>query len=67
MAAVAQAGPRAVVHVGCDPAAFARDLGAARDAGYAVAGLMAYDAFPGTHHLEAIAVLVPGVQDRRGR
>ncbi len=59
MAAITAADPRAIVHVGCDPAAFARDLGAAREQGYRVAELAAYDAFPGTHHLEAFAVLVP--------
>ncbi|CAM3204623.1 class I SAM-dependent RNA methyltransferase [Tsukamurella hominis] len=67
MAAIAAAGPRAIVHVGCDPAAFARDLGVACENGYRVAELDACDAFPGTHHLEAFAVLVPGREDRRGR
>lgn len=67
MAAIAAAGPRAIVHVGCDPAAFARDVGAACENGYRVAELDAYDAFPGTHHLEAFAVLVPGRENRRGR
>lgn len=67
MAAIAAVGPRAIVHVGCDPAAFARDVGAACENGYRLAELDAYDAFPGTHHLEAFAVLVPGREDRRGR
>ena len=67
MSAIAASEPRAIVHVGCDPAAFARDLGAACENGYRLAELAAYDAFPGTHHLEAFAVLVPGLEDRRGR
>ncbi|NMD56065.1 MULTISPECIES: class I SAM-dependent RNA methyltransferase [Tsukamurella] len=67
MAEIAAAEPRAIVHVGCDPAAFARDLGAACENGYRLAELDARDAFPGTHHLEAFAVLVPGREDRRGR
>ncbi|MDD9206385.1 TRAM domain-containing protein [Georgenia sp. 10Sc9-8] len=60
MAAVAGLGPRAVVHVACDPAALARDLRAAREHGYRVTGLRALDLFPHTHHLEAVAVLERG-------
>ena len=67
MSAIAASEPRAIVYVGCDPAAFARDLGSACENGYRLAELAAYDAFPGTHHLEAFAVLVPGLEDRRGR
>ncbi|CAM3562856.1 class I SAM-dependent RNA methyltransferase [Tsukamurella ocularis] len=67
MGAITAAEPAAIVHVGCDPAAFARDLGAACENGYRVAELSAWDAFPGTHHLEAFAVLVSGREDRRGR
>ncbi|MFF2551352.1 class I SAM-dependent RNA methyltransferase [Nocardia sp. NPDC058058] len=57
IAALAERGPRRIVHIGCDPAAFARDLGLYRDAGYNPAGLRVFDAFPGTHHVECIAVL----------
>ncbi|WP_308297443.1 class I SAM-dependent RNA methyltransferase [Tsukamurella paurometabola] len=67
MAAVTAAAPAVIVHVGCDPAAFARDIGAACDHGYRMVEMDVFDAFPGTHHMEAIAVLVPGVQDWRGR
>jgi tRNA/tmRNA/rRNA uracil-C5-methylase (TrmA/RlmC/RlmD family) len=56
---VARLQPRAVAYVACDPAALARDLGYAREAGYVLGGLTAYDAFPMTHHLECIAVLKP--------
>lgn len=59
VAVVAAAGPAAVIHVGCDPAAFARDLALFRGAGFAVREVVALDAFPGTHHLECLAVLMP--------
>ena len=54
---VAAAGPEAVVHVGCDAASFARDLGRYAVHGYRVRGWRAFDAFPLTHHIEAVAVL----------
>lgn len=57
--AVAQAGPRSVVHVGCDPATFARDLKAWKEAGYALKRLTMVNAFPGTHHFETMALLQP--------
>jgi tRNA/tmRNA/rRNA uracil-C5-methylase (TrmA/RlmC/RlmD family) len=50
---------RAVVYVACDPAALARDLAAFTDAGYRLAGLRAFDAFPMTQHVECVALLVP--------
>ena len=56
---LAEAGPRAVVYVACDPASLARDVAAFADAGYRMAGLRAYDAFPMTHHVECVALLVP--------
>ncbi|MEU1958202.1 TRAM domain-containing protein [Nocardia sp. NPDC019304] len=55
--AVTASGPRRIVHVGCDPAAFARDLGLYRAAGYRLADLRAFDAFPATHHVECLALL----------
>ncbi len=58
--AVVAAGPAAIVHVGCDPAAFARDLGRAVAAGYRLARVRGFDAFPLTHHVEAMALLVRG-------
>jgi tRNA/tmRNA/rRNA uracil-C5-methylase (TrmA/RlmC/RlmD family) len=51
--------PRAVAYVACDPAALARDLAYARQAGFAVRSLRAFDAFPMTHHVECIAILEP--------
>ncbi|MBM7367750.1 class I SAM-dependent RNA methyltransferase [Gordonia hydrophobica] len=55
--AITAADPTAVVHVGCDAASFARDLGRFAANGYRVRAWRAFDAFPMTHHIEAIAVL----------
>ncbi|WP_040780251.1 class I SAM-dependent RNA methyltransferase [Nocardia pneumoniae] len=55
--AVAASGPARIIHVGCDPAAFARDLGLYQAAGYQLADLRAFDAFPATHHVECLALL----------
>lgn len=56
---VAALRPRLVAYVACDPAALARDLAYAREAGYGIRSLRAFDAFPMTHHVECIAVLEP--------
>ena len=56
---LAALGPRAIAYVACDPAALARDVAYARDAGYGIRSLRAFDAFPMTHHVECIAVLEP--------
>ena len=55
---IAAAGPRAVAYVSCDPASFARDVGAFRAAGWRLAALRAYDAFPMTSHVESVGLLV---------
>ncbi|MBB4676977.1 class I SAM-dependent RNA methyltransferase [Crossiella cryophila] len=57
VAAVAAAGPDRVVHIACDPAALARDVGLFATHGYRLAELRAFDAFPNTHHMECIALL----------
>ncbi|MEV0683430.1 TRAM domain-containing protein [Nocardia sp. NPDC050378] len=57
VAAVTDADPRRIIHIGCDPASFARDLGLYLDAGYHLAELRAFDAFPVTHHVECVALL----------
>jgi tRNA/tmRNA/rRNA uracil-C5-methylase (TrmA/RlmC/RlmD family) len=56
---VAALRPRAIAYVACDPAALARDVAYAREAGYGIRSLRAFDAFPMTHHLECIAVFEP--------
>ncbi len=55
-AAVTARRPDRIVHVGCDPAAFARDVAAYRSGGYELAELRAFDAFPMTHHVEVIGL-----------
>lgn len=57
VAAITATGPLRIVHIGCDPASFARDLGLYQSAGYQLTDLRAFDAFPGTHHVECIALL----------
>jgi tRNA/tmRNA/rRNA uracil-C5-methylase (TrmA/RlmC/RlmD family) len=60
--AIAGLGPRAVAYVACDPAALARDLAYFAEAGYGLADLRAFDLFPMTHHVECVALLVPGAR-----
>ncbi|WOC14354.1 class I SAM-dependent RNA methyltransferase [Gordonia sp. MP11Mi] len=55
--AIVAASPSAVVHVGCDAAAFARDLGRFAAQGYRVRAWRGFAAFPMTHHVEGMAVL----------
>lgn len=57
VAAVTEWQPPRIIHIGCDPAAFARDLGLYQAAGYRLAELRAFDAFPATHHVECLALL----------
>ncbi|GHH53429.1 class I SAM-dependent RNA methyltransferase [Lentzea cavernae] len=59
VAEVARRRPQRVVYVACDPAALARDLAEFTVQGYRLAQLRAFDAFPMTHHMECIALLVP--------
>jgi len=57
---LAGTGARAVVYVACDPAALARDVAAFVDAGYRLAAIRGFDAFPMTQHVEVVALLVDG-------
>ncbi|WP_066909944.1 class I SAM-dependent RNA methyltransferase [Mycobacterium interjectum] len=54
---LATAGVPRVVHIGCEAASFARDIGLYRGHGYAVEKLKVFDAFPLTHHTESVALL----------
>jgi tRNA/tmRNA/rRNA uracil-C5-methylase (TrmA/RlmC/RlmD family) len=45
-------------YVSCDPATLARDLGLLLGRGWTLEGLRAFDAFPMTHHVECVAVVV---------
>ncbi len=56
---LAASGARAVAYVACDPAAFARDVATFRTAGWRLAALRGFDAFPMTHHIEAVGLLLP--------
>jgi tRNA/tmRNA/rRNA uracil-C5-methylase (TrmA/RlmC/RlmD family) len=56
-ASLISAAPRRIVYVACEPSALARDVGYLRDGGYSLTNLTGYDLFPGTHHVEAVAVL----------
>jgi tRNA/tmRNA/rRNA uracil-C5-methylase (TrmA/RlmC/RlmD family) len=56
---LASTGARAVVYVACDPAALARDVAAFGEAGYRLAAVRGFDAFPMTAHVEVVALLVP--------
>jgi tRNA/tmRNA/rRNA uracil-C5-methylase (TrmA/RlmC/RlmD family) len=49
---------RRIAYVSCDPATLARDLRLLLDAGWQLAWLRGYDAFPMTHHVECVAALV---------
>ncbi len=49
-----------VGYVSCDPATLARDIGRFRQAGWQLAELRAFDAFPMTHHVECVATLTRG-------
>lgn len=49
--------PAAVVYVACDPVALARDVATFRAAGYEPARIDAFDLFPNSHHVEAVATL----------
>lgn len=56
---LAEAAPEVVIHVGCDPATFARDVGTWSSHGYEVERMTVFNAFPGTHHFEVISLLRP--------
>jgi tRNA/tmRNA/rRNA uracil-C5-methylase (TrmA/RlmC/RlmD family) len=54
---LAAAGVSRIVHIGCEAAAFARDIGLYRTHGYVVDELKVFDAFPLTHHVECVGLL----------
>ncbi len=49
--------PPRIVFVSCDVATLARDTGRLMEAGYALESVEAFDLFPNTAHVEAVAVL----------
>ena len=46
-----------IIHIGCEAASFARDIGLYLAHGYRVEQLRVFDSFPLTHHIESVAVL----------
>lgn len=54
---LAAAGVPRVIHIGCEAASFARDVGLYRGHGYQVELIRVFDSFPLTHHVECAAVL----------
>lgn len=59
VASVAQAEPNRVVHIGCDPATFSRDVQYWAEHNFHIERLTLVNAFPGTHHFEVLALLTP--------
>lgn len=54
---VAGAGVGRLIHIGCEAAAFARDISLYQRHGYRVEEIRVFDAFPLTHHVECFALL----------
>lgn len=50
--------PAQVIYVACDPVALARDVALFAAGGFELTRLRAFDLFPNTHHVEAVATLV---------
>ena len=56
--AAARPGAARFAYVSCDPATLARDIGLLAARGWVLADLRAFDAFPMTHHVECVALLI---------
>lgn len=61
---VAEFGPKRIVYVSCDPATLARDLKLFAELGYPPVEAMPVDMFPGTAHVETVALLEHPGQNR---
>jgi 23S rRNA (uracil1939-C5)-methyltransferase len=59
-AAIAAQQARTLIYISCDVATFARDARKLIDAGYRLSRLEAFDLFPNTAHVEAVAVFSRG-------
>lgn len=55
---IVAAAPQVIVHIGCDPATFARDVQILIAGGFELRQLEVVNAFPGSHHFETLALLV---------
>lgn len=51
--------PQTIIYVACDPAALGRDTGYLRELGWKLMRVEAFDMYPNTHHVEAVAVFTP--------
>ena len=56
---IAARNPARVIYVACDPAALGRDVARFATHSYHLELVRAFDAFPMTHHVEAVALLTP--------
>jgi tRNA/tmRNA/rRNA uracil-C5-methylase (TrmA/RlmC/RlmD family) len=54
---LAELDPAQIIYVACDPVALSRDVALLGDEGYQLTRLRAFDLFPNTHHVEAVARL----------
>lgn len=52
--------PAQLIYVACDPVALSRDVAYLAEAGYQLGELKAFDLFPNTHHMEAVAHFIRG-------
>lgn len=59
VAALAQTGAARIVSIGCDVVTWSRDLASFAEHGYRVDVIRAFDAYPMTWNIEAVAALVP--------
>ncbi len=57
LAAVLELEPKKIVHVSCNPATLARDLGLLCEEKYTLTAVKPVDMFPHTAHIEAVALL----------
>ena len=55
--------PKRIVYVACDPAALARDSAFAKEFGWQLTKVRAFDLFPMTHHIEMVALFTRSAID----
>ena len=55
--------PKRIVYVACDPAALARDTAFAKELGWQITKVRAFDLFPMTHHIEMVALFTRSAID----
>ena len=66
LTAVAEAGPRRIVYVSCDPATLARDIKILTQTGYRFVEAQPVDMFPHTGHVECVILMQrSGLKDKK--